>query len=654
MDIFTIFWEHIALDIEQSYQNGHPANWKKAKIETFLFHLEERLSRICKASATKAELLGLRKNQNNSYQYDELKIPSYSTFLRIFKEKTSNGKVSTRHKFAIYLGYECFEDYVNQNKIKGPLNGSEQNIELIHSSIREQIASVNRKYEMEYKKRMGQAFYLCDVPFSINNNQTIYVNPLQYLSKNKLNKGDNWELVELLQDLNQESALETINEDWSFIISGFGFGKTSLLLNIFKMLQHKEISAIFVPIAQLPEKSFQNTDFFCRAILNILYNKVYSKSAQVQYFGEEFIDFEQQEETIVEPMVKDFKEMLMSKNDIVFLFDGLDENYLAYTHKGLKQIFTCIQTFQLPCFFSVREEFWYDKQGNFQLALGEDTIRKIFLKEWNDQAIVLFVEQYLHAFSHAPFVKKHLSKFITLIKKGAYQKYYGDIPKRPLFLNMLTQDVIKGNLQKRNLAQLYENYLQVKFRLDLERAFEENTELQSIKLLSEEDATKVLRKIFAVLTQVSSIMMINSETHEAILISDTTEEKIEQMVRLLKEKTFSITEILLNSVLIPIHKRETFNDFRVKFAHKSFQEYFTARYLFELLKNSNATQPDCSIFQYKFDISITRFLMGILENEKQNDYASFEHCMHLLNSFQQNHSLVEGALGNILCEKFCI
>jgi len=244
-----------------------------------------------------------------------------------------------------------------------------------------------------------------------------------------------------------------------------------------------------------------------------------------------------------------------------------------------------------------------------------------------------------------------VQKFIETVQTGNYQKYYGDIPKRPLFLNMLTKDIIREELQERNLSEMYENYLTNKFHIDLTRAFNENTELKPIDLIGKEDTFKVLQKIISILVEVSALMVINNEDYEAILLAEIHEDTIEERVKMIKVKEISITDILLNSVLIPIAKRSSTENFLVKFAHKSYQEYFTARFLFGLLETPAGSQQNYDLFRYKFESSVEQFLVGLLETEKRNRPNSFEKCMSMI-GYLGTDKMDNGALGKNLALKY--
>jgi len=253
----------------------------------------------------------------------------------------------------------------------------------IDSELRDKIVDTNQQYQADYKQRMEQLFYLKEVPFHLQNTQ-VQRNPLEYLTKDFSKEGDFDN--ELLYAILRQSIVQKQDTDekkWSLVISEFGFGKTSLLLNIFDDLHQKNILALFIPLAQLPQIAFSSSLNFCKAVLNLLYNKRSSTN--------NYIDFEQTNNLFVQLLLSEFMEMLQKRDDIVFMLDGLDENAFAYTHKGLQQIFDCINQFRPACYFSLRKEFWDDKQGNFQFALQTEDVKQIFLTEWSN----IDIERYL-------------------------------------------------------------------------------------------------------------------------------------------------------------------------------------------------------------------------------------------------------------------
>lgn len=109
------FWAAIAQDISQFLNHRHPSHWKKADIEAFLIIFMDKIREICKQDDQKACLV-LNVKQINDLQRRQIESLdlSYDTFRNIFHIQRSSGRPSTKHMFAIYLGYDSFQDYIAQ------------------------------------------------------------------------------------------------------------------------------------------------------------------------------------------------------------------------------------------------------------------------------------------------------------------------------------------------------------------------------------------------------------------------------------------------------------------------------------------------------------------------------------------------------------
>lgn len=124
MTTLQAFWTQVADDIESVYKNGHPSNWKKGTIEVFRGHFEEKIKRLCRNDSNKAQLCGIDSTIKGKILIDKFEAPSYFTFRNVFKKKTSQGNESTRHQFAIYLGFESYQDYIGKKRISVHKNPS--------------------------------------------------------------------------------------------------------------------------------------------------------------------------------------------------------------------------------------------------------------------------------------------------------------------------------------------------------------------------------------------------------------------------------------------------------------------------------------------------------------------------------------------------
>ena len=116
---------------------------------------------------------------------------------------------------------------------------------------------------------------------------------------------------------------------------------------------------------------------------------------------------------------------------------------------------------------SFRKSYYEERDYDFQLALPKSRKiqDKIFLIEWESQHILKYVEEYkkLNKLGLTEASLIQIDKFIQIIKDNKYEVYYGDIPKRPLFLEMILRDIESGDIQKRTISELYLNYFLEKF-----------------------------------------------------------------------------------------------------------------------------------------------------------------------------------------------
>ena len=106
------YWNLIAHKISVETNIGSPENWNKSMIENFIFNLIERLEIECQHNEFKAKLCRVPKIKG-AYAFDQLKF-SYDSFRRIFITKESKGNKTTKHMFAIYLGYSSYIEFWNQ------------------------------------------------------------------------------------------------------------------------------------------------------------------------------------------------------------------------------------------------------------------------------------------------------------------------------------------------------------------------------------------------------------------------------------------------------------------------------------------------------------------------------------------------------------
>lgn len=439
------------------------------------------------------------------------------------------------------------------------------------------IDDILEEYHLQYKGKISQdiqsSFYIKDIPFTVSKSNRIYENPLSYIKKNSIGYRSEFGMLgnRVFKISGEESLSRNIK--WNIITGEFGFGKTTLFLNLEEEFRGSQYKVFFLPLAQLDENAFDNIDSFLSQLFLIIKEKSLDHSNANDLL---FYDY--------------LKSVLIKEQRIMFLIDGIDEHIAAYSKKGLQNIFNRINELQVDCLISLRKEFWDDRTGDLISIFSK--YRKynslIELIDWSNHQIINYIEEFE---SHENVTNNNkIIEFKELIKNNKSEEVFGDIPKRPLFLKMILQDAVLGNLKTKSLNTLYENYLIEKFTRDREGSFVDNKTGRLLELENNTDKFAIINSIWQIMKLVAG-EMVTIENNELKLNSFIYEDTLNTII---KDSTINISsiEILLNSVLIPLTQR-TLEGLKLIFAHRSFQEYFTALYLKKerVILNSNILIP---------------------------------------------------------------
>lgn len=503
----------------------------------------------------------------------------------------------------------------------------------IDIEIRSKIVESNQKFKDQFQQQMDQYFYVEEIPFSIEPDSQVRKNPIAYLAESPVQHKNKFSELEYSLRMQRFSRSDS-SEKWNFIVSEFGFGKTSLLLNLYKKLNESNILSIFLPLNFFKERSLYTKRNVSEIVLEILFRE------RVFEYGQNFDHL----------MVGTLDNMLERRSDLILLFDGLDEHKSAYSADGLLHIFRATAKLSTECFFTMRKEFWDDKQGNFMTALAPIKKKYQFysLLEWSDTEILKFVDEYLEKENIGDTEAVRVNEFRKLVVLKQYDKFYGDIPRRPLFLKMLIVDIVTNRIKKRSLAEIYEQYLQQKFDIDRVSQFS-GKKRTSLRMEKTEDRKKVLERIFYVLEKAAANMFAITVEKECILTASVKESKIEE-IKFLKEREFRMTEILMNSILVPLGKREV-GGLELKFAHKSFQEYFFARAIYTTLTESDSHDNLIRILKSKHSDGVVTFMKGIIDS-KRGRKAEFDNCIYTLLKMNSQDLAPDSLLGLLINHLF--
>jgi hypothetical protein len=450
----------------------------------------------------------------------------------------------------------------------------------LNKIILQEINKSNKRFYDSYTTIMEQRFYLEGVPFIIQDKAS--KGPLTFLAK-KIAHPSN------LSDI-------SIGDHNFFVISEFGFGKTSLLLQLYHKLINSGYIPIYIPASAFADKAFNSSISFTKELFKVVVQlDLGDESKFLKYAAQAMAN------------------LLKSSPNIVLLFDGLDELIALYKKDSLRILFQSVHNYASPCIFSLRQAFWEDRFENFQFAM-ESTKKdaaKLFLTEWKEEEIIQYLDVFIKKSS--PDKKNnfdHIRELRNLIAMGNYHHYYGDIPKRPLFLEMIVRDVLNGSIKQRNIAELYLNYFIEKFKRDIRGQLKRNAPQRE---LPDESLDAIVVALLEIHDSAAASCVKNPSFWEGGLLIENIIHEREIKLRL-KMHGFpeDITKFLLLSVLTPVSKRGNQN-LRLKFVHKSFMEFFLARVILKEILN------DFQFIQWhsnsEYPAPILNFLKALIETE---------------------------------------
>lgn len=489
----------------------------------------------------------------------------------------------------------------------------------------------NLKFYTDYDNLMGQGFYFEDVPFVSNNVEK--ERPLKYLSEKAYDSST--------------ISINLINKQkgkYFFLISEFGFGKTTTLLELYKTYVVNGLTPIFIPAGVLDSNAFGATSTIAKEIFKVLFE------------GEDVIDSEK----VVRFSGESMTALLENNSNIILLFDGLDEHLQFFKLEGLKRLFNSTANFKAPCIFSFRQSYWEEHHEDFRLALSKTKadIEYIFLKEWNNEHISKFVTIFESTQSTILTASEiiRIDEFVGIVDNDLYKKYYGDIPKRPLFLKMILRDIIGDKIKAQNISGLYEDYFKEKFERDIQgqfASFEPQREIDSNFSVSY--LLQVMLSIHEAAAMACITNDVNFNTRELAIIENIVHEKEIRRLLELNKLGSNLAHFINLSVLTPVSRRGNMN-MRLKFVHKSFMEFFIAKGLIQRLFIYAHSQnmfrflpPEC---YYDYPNSILDFVKGLTDNIiKEIGRVNFE---NVIQKILQNVGVGKSGLLDYLVKEYNI
>lgn len=426
-----------------------------------------------------------------------------------------------------------------------------------------------------FNSSIRQNIYYHDIPF-IYKNRELY-NPCEYI-------------IQGMHKRSQEKRKNKNNKDnYLFVISEFGFGKTSLLFQLYrKFLKFGEFIPFIIPFTALDSKDFSNEYNISDSILKLITPKGNIKGKLGNF-----------KKGVLQNILKNY-------DGVILLFDGLDEHKYFRDIFALQQFFNSISFFNAFIVISMRKEYWDERYTEIKrsLNIGQHLSKKIILKDWYDKQIVGYIKDYKDRSKLNPKQSYNLKVLEKLMLKGQYQEKYGEIPKRPLFLEMIIADEMYNSRWKSKvtIASLYHKYIKEKIIRDKTGAIISLPLKRGLKDKRGESIDSFVNRIFRVLERISAKMFYEDQTKifaDNIISSNDVR-------RIWEEEGFpDILDLLLHSVMVTVEERNEF-DFKLKFAHFSFLEFFLSRFIVSDLAENKIW------LGYEYEKSMLQFINSVL------------------------------------------
>ena len=271
---------------------------------------------------------------------------------------------------------------------------------------------------------------------------------------------------------------------------------------------------------------------------------------------------------------------------ITLVIDALDESVYFSRRGGLQALFNQLREIRIPVILTARKEFWTQRQQDFTELFGltgrsegrhHTRIRLIELLDWGRQQISELSRNYRDTLTDSAR-RKNLEQFIKIVDSDEYENYYGDIPKRPLFLRFILETVADGGVRHTGRAKLYYEWAEMKIHRDVCRPMIWGSVGRQPILSETEPLDETLRLAFRAM-MLAAQQMTNVSGDDVELLPDCSIAN----VLLSDEKLKGIvdpTGLFLNSLLVPVLAR-SHESLRIRFAHRTYQEFFLALYIKE-------------------------------------------------------------------------
>lgn len=346
----------------------------------------------------------------------------------------------------------------------------------------------------------------------------------------------------------------------SLLLGSFGYGKTTIAI---RTVASAGLNALFLPAARLGP----NMTGFRHIISTVDDTTLASLPEEDQH--------------VLEPLVRVAVERLVTspQDDLALVIDGLDEAPKAGRRNGLITILDGLKDARIPVIVTMRSEFWDSKRTELNaslLGVGPQSygryLRVVDLLPWDADEILVFLDRQCSAATSKQ--QDRIQQFRDVVTANRYDQYYGDIPRRPLFLRMVIDDVLAVGVRPRSRVELFDSWITNKLFRDWYSPTQMGGEGRAPIISRDagvDDDIRTARRIMLVAAR----MMITQSDSDPELTGDVSVDELRTNVDP-PDAEFDVTALSLNSLLVPIGDPSPGRPLRLMFAHRAFQEFFLA------------------------------------------------------------------------------
>lgn len=269
--------------------------------------------------------------------------------------------------------------------------------------------------------------------------------------------------------------------------------------------------------------------------------------------------------------------------DFALVLDALDESPAIGRRDGLRSILHALKDLRVPVLVTMRSELWNTRMAELAIALSDSPrdsggrrVHVIELGAWTTNEILAFIDAV--QYGEEPEAHENLTEFRNLVLADDYDLYYGDIPRRPLFLRMIIDNVTASGLKKQSRVELFDEWITRKLLRDHEGPIDMGGKGR-ISLIDRQTSLDAdLRAARIIMATAARAMIRPTDDGNLELTPFLMEDDLRSCLPAHLQQ-FNITGLVLGSLLMPVRFAAASRPLELRFAHRAFQEFLLAESL---------------------------------------------------------------------------